>query len=341
MCGISAIFRFDVDSAQDIADLRRMHDAQRHRGPDGEGAFIIGEDFRGARFDQIPQHSGLLRFAGAVRRLRVSDPRPEADQPLVSVDQRLWVMLNGAIYNYRELTAELTAAGHSFRTGSDTEVVLEAYRRWGVSCFERFDGMWAILIVDTERKRLIGSRDRIGIKPFYYALDGGRLLFASEPWAVAQVQTKGADIEPARFFEFLSGYPPRSSELTFYRGVNPVPAGAWFEIDLAAHAGEIQFQAYWRLSDFHSGTGISPTFADATARFSELLTRSVAGQKSRGREGWRPDVRRPRQLDDCNAVVRTGAPARLAAPRYDLDCLGRSANERTALYRGDCRQGAV
>jgi asparagine synthase (glutamine-hydrolysing) len=278
MCGISAIVRFDGDQAQDLADLRRMHDAQRHRGPDGEGAFVIRNDFSGARFDRIPEKDALMCFAGAVRRLRVSDPRPEADQPLVSADRRLWVMLNGAIYNYRELTAELTAAGHSFRTGSDTEVVLEAYRRWGASCFERFDGMWAILIVDTERKRLIGSRDRIGIKPFYYALDGGRVLFASEPWAVAQVQSKGAAIEPARFFEFLSGYPPRSSELTFYRGVNPVPAGTWFDIDLAGHARDIRFQAYWRLADFHSGHGQPPSFAEASAQFSELLAHSVAGQ---------------------------------------------------------------
>ena len=278
MCGISALFRFEGGPGQDLADLRQMHDAQRHRGPDGEGAFVIWKDFDGARFDQIPRDGEAPRFAGAVRRLRVSDPRPEADQPLVSADRRLWVMLNGAIYNYRELTAELTTAGHSFRTGSDTEVVLEAYRRWGASCFERFDGMWAILIVDAERKRLVGSRDRIGIKPFYYALDDGRMLFASEPWAVAQVLSNGTAIEPARFFEFLSGYPPRSSELSFYRGVNPVPAGSWFEIDLASHPREIPFQSYWRLADFHSGNGPAPSFADASDRFSELLTRSVAGQ---------------------------------------------------------------
>jgi asparagine synthase (glutamine-hydrolysing) len=198
---------------------------------------------------------------------------------MVSVDGHVWVMLNGAIYNYRELNAELTAAGHKFRTGSDTEVVVEAYRRWGTSCFNRFDGMWAILIVDTERRRLIGSRDRVGIKPFYFAMDDGRLLFASEPWAVAHVQREAAAVEPARFFEFLSGYPPRSSELTFYRGVKPVPAGTWFELALDRPARDIRFEAYWKLSDFHSGNGRPlPTFADASAKFSELLMHSVAGQ---------------------------------------------------------------
>src|SRR3954468_14796507 len=161
MCGISAIFRFASDPTDDLTDLQRMHDAPPHRGPDGTAALVIGQDFVATRFHQIPRNNEPVRFAGAVRRLRISDTRPEADQPMVSVDGRVWVMLNGAIYNYRELTAELTAAGHKFRTGSDTEVVVEAYRRWGTSCFNRFDGMWAILIVDTERRRLIGSRDRV------------------------------------------------------------------------------------------------------------------------------------------------------------------------------------
>jgi asparagine synthase (glutamine-hydrolysing) len=278
MCGISAILRFDGDPSRDLADLGRMHDAQRHRGPDGEGCFVIGRDFAATRFGQVPAGNDGHRFIGAVRRLRVSDPRPEADQPLVSADGRLWVMLNGAIYNYRELSTELTAAGHTIRTGNDAEVAMEAYRRWGTACFEKFDGMWAILIVDTERKCVIGSRDRIGIKPFYYSFDGERLSFASEPWAVAQVQRGGAAIEPTRFFEFLSGYPPRSSALTFYRGVNPVPAGTWFEIDLAGPARDLQFREYWSLANFHSGAAPKITFAEAAERFSEILTRSVAGQ---------------------------------------------------------------
>ena len=213
-----------------------MHAAQRHRGPDGQGAFTIDRRFEGRRFERVPAaHDGPpagLSLIAAVRRLRISDVRPEADQPLVSADRRCWVMLNGAIYNFRELAAELSAAGHCFRTGSDTEVVMEAYRRWGPACFEKFNGMWAILIVDLDRKVLVGSRDRIGIKPFYYALDRERLLFASEPWAIAQVQSGGPAIGATRFFEFLSGYPPQSAALSFFHDVHPIPSGTWFEIDL-------------------------------------------------------------------------------------------------------------
>jgi len=283
MCGISAIFRLQGDAAGDLADLERMHCAQRHRGPDGEGAFTIDRHFDGRRYERVPvaHDAGLaeLRLIAAVRRLRISDVRTVADQPLTSADRRYWVMLNGAIYNFRELAADLTAAGHSFRTGSDTEVVLEAYRRWGTSCFAKFNGMWAILIVDLDRKMVVGSRDRIGIKPLYYAIDGERLLFASEPWAIAQVQSSGAAIGTPRFFEFLSGYPPQSAALSFFRGVHPVPAATWFEIGLqGGRLSEPRFQSYWNLADYQCNGAPAISFSEAAERFCELLKTSVAGQ---------------------------------------------------------------
>jgi asparagine synthase (glutamine-hydrolysing) len=283
MCGISAIIRLEGDAAVDFADLSRMHHAQRHRGPDGEGAFTIDWHFQGRRYERVPapdeERLARLRMIAAVRRLRISDLRPIADQPLVSTDRRCWVMLNGAVYNFRELAAELTAAGHRFRTGSDTEVVLEAYRRWGASCFEKFNGMWAILIIDLDRKVILGSRDRIGIKPFYYALDRKRLLFASDPRAIAQIQAGGPRIGTPRFFEFLSGYPPQSAALSFFRGVHPVPAATWFEIDLDGdRVMEPRFQPYWNLADYHSNGAPPISFAEAAERFRELLKASVAGQ---------------------------------------------------------------
>jgi asparagine synthase (glutamine-hydrolysing) len=282
MCGISVILRLNGDAAADLADLDRMHRAQRHRGPDGEGAFTIDRYYEGRRFERlsaIHDRAAELRMVAAVRRLRISDTRPQADQPLVSVDRRCWVMLNGAIYNFRELTAELTAAGHIFHTSNDTEVVMEAYRRWGTSCFERFNGMWAIVIVDLDRKVVVGSRDRIGIKPFYFALDGARLLFASEPWTIAQVQTGGPEIGITRFFEFLSGYPPQSAGLTFFRGVHPVPAGTWFELDLCADQLIVpEFQPYWSLAHYHAKCAPAISFPEAVQRFGDLLKLSVASQ---------------------------------------------------------------
>jgi asparagine synthase (glutamine-hydrolysing) len=282
MCGISAIFRFEGDAGADLADLDRMHRAQRHRGPDGEGAMVVNRHWQGRRYQRLPapgSERGDLRLIAAVRRLRISDLRALADQPLVSDDWRHWVMLNGAIYNFRELATELSAAGHQFHTGSDTEVVLQAYRQWGTACFARFNGMWAVLIVDLDRKVLVGSRDRIGIKPLYFALDRTRLLFASEPWAIAQVLTGGPTVGTTRFVEFLSGYPPRSAALSFFRGVNPIPAGTWFETDLCdARVAEPCFRMYWDLADYRSNGAPPMSFADAAERFRELLKASVASQ---------------------------------------------------------------
>ena len=281
MCGISCILRFAGDADDDLPALQRMHMLLQHRGPDGEGALIVSRQTRAARLERIPTpgEHGALKLIAAVRRLRVSDLRPEADQPIVSEDGRTLAILNGAIYNYREIAAALVDAGHTFHTASDTEVVLEAYRHWGPACFERFNGMWAILIVDLDRRLLIGSRDRLGIKPLYYSLDGDRLLLASEPRAVAAGRTGGPSIGSTRFFEFLSGYPPQSAELSFFGEVHPVPAASWFAIDLQQEDPFLpEFRSYWNLADFTASGPPSMSFPEAAQRYEDLLTSAVAGQ---------------------------------------------------------------
>jgi asparagine synthase (glutamine-hydrolysing) len=282
MCGISAILRFKGEAGGDLRDLAVMHAAVRHRGPDAEGVYLVDARHDGSRLeslDAIPV-GGTHRVAVAVRRLRVSDLRTEADQPLVSKDGRTCAMLNGAIYNYRELAEELRAAGCTLATSSDAEVLLEAYRHWGTGCFARFDGMWAALIVDLARGVVVGSRDRFGIKPLYFAREEGRLSFCSEPAALARILRGGPRPEPARLFEFLSGYPPRSSALSFFRGVHPVAPGTWFEVKLQSEATPTpEFVPYWRLADHHwDGHAPALSFAEAAERYRELLARAVASQ---------------------------------------------------------------
>jgi asparagine synthase (glutamine-hydrolysing) len=280
MCGLSAILRFGASAAIDLDDLARMHGALRHRGPDGEGCFTVSTQMRGSRFDRVPERQDVndpLSLVAAVRRLRVSDLRLEADQPLVSPDGSTCLMLNGAIYNHRAIAAELAGAGFRFRTTNDAEAVMWAYRQWGTGCFAKLEGMWAILIIDLERGKLIGSRDRLGIKPLYYAVEEHRVLLCSEPGPLARIQAGGPRVEEARFFEFLSGYPPRSSALSFFRAVEPVPAASWFEIDLrAGRAAAPKFEPYWNLADFRSGNR-SPelSFAEAAQRYRELLQSAV------------------------------------------------------------------
>ncbi len=163
MCGIAGLLGRSADAGRG----RRMLDAIAHRGPDGVG------EWSGAGQDGAPLWLGH-------RRLAIIDLATGA-QPMQSADGRLVVTFNGCIYNYPELRAELESAGAVFRTRSDTEVILHAYAHWGDECVHRFNGMWAFALWDAREQRLFCSRDRLGIKPFYYRTgDDGTFAFASE-----------------------------------------------------------------------------------------------------------------------------------------------------------------
>src|SRR5207244_2535225 len=147
--------------------LERMARTQMHRGPDDSGVYVHGE-------------VGL-----SMRRLSIID-LTGGHQPLGNEDGTVWIVYNGEIYNHAEIADELKARGHRFRTRSDTEMVVHAYEEWGDACVERFNGMFAFAIHDQRRARLVLARDRIGIKPLYYAVLGERLLFASEMKALLE-----------------------------------------------------------------------------------------------------------------------------------------------------------
>jgi asparagine synthase (glutamine-hydrolysing) len=242
VCGISAILRIS-DAPSDA--LRAMHGDLAHRGPDGEGFLFVDDALQARRTATLDDDAAAhARLSIAFRRLRIIDLHERADAPLRRGNR--WIVLNGEIYNYCELRARLESEGFAFATASDTEVALAAYERWGTGAFAEMRGMWAILIADLDRGVLIGSRDRIGIKPLFYAFDGDRLLFASEPKTIARAN--GAGIDMARFAEFLRGLPPRSASGSMFAGVGPVPAGTWFEIDLRDPRPP-RFRRFWDLAN--------------------------------------------------------------------------------------------
>src|SRR4051794_3799982 len=182
MCGISILLD-PAGSPDFVPRLLAMHAVIRHRGPDGEGFLAVDRAGVVTRSDT----AGKLNAAAApcvgfaFRRLKICDLSEAADQPMGSADQKIWVVFNGEIYNFRELRAELEGFGHTFRTHGDTEVVLTAYQQWGEGCFDRLDGMWGLAILDLRRNCLVVSRDRFGIKPVYWKIaPGGAVLFASE-----------------------------------------------------------------------------------------------------------------------------------------------------------------
>src|SRR5262249_52428371 len=153
-----------------------------HRGPDGEGFLLVGPGGETHACRRSQELLGLgarpARLGIAFRWLKIQDPDEAASQPLVSPDGAAWLAFNGEVSNHGELRRELRERGHRFATRSDTEVVLASYREWGVDCFRRFNGMWAIALVDLARRKLVLSRDRLGIKPLFHARSGGRLLLA-------------------------------------------------------------------------------------------------------------------------------------------------------------------
>lgn len=226
MCGIAGILNLDGEPASP-PQLRRMADALAHRGPDGEGYFA----------------DGALGFAH--RRLAIIDLSPAGHQPMQTPDGRYVLIYNGEVYNFQELRAELEALGRSFRSRTDSEVVLHALAQWGESALTRFNGMFAFALWDRWRHELLLARDRYGIKPLYYADSGRQLLFGSEVKALAtHPQFRVAmDVEGLlEYFTFQNFFTDR----TLFDGVRLLPAGTLLRVRLESDGTVVrQAKRYW------------------------------------------------------------------------------------------------
>jgi asparagine synthase (glutamine-hydrolysing) len=189
------------------------------------------------------------------------------------------MVFNGEIYNFRELRRELEARGRAFRSTGDTEVALAAFEAWGEGCLERLDGMWAMVVVDLRRRRLVGSRDRFGIKPLYWAAAGPRLLLASEIKQILAAGERKPRANRALVGRYLRGIRLPCLEETFFDGIRSVAPGTWFEAPLDGGAVETPvFRRYWDLSDHYCPDPDRPRHAypDALEQFHSLLKGAVA-----------------------------------------------------------------
>jgi asparagine synthase (glutamine-hydrolysing) len=248
MCGIAGVLVLEGTGTVDAAELHAMGDALAHRGPDHAGLFVDGA--RGV---------GL-----ASRRLAIIDPAG-GNQPIHSEDGRAAIVFNGEIYNHRELRAALERAGARFRTRSDTEVILHAYRVHGPRCVDLLDGMFAFAIWDATRRTLLLARDRLGIKPLFYRQAGGRLLFASEVKGLLASGDRKPAPSPEGIAEYLfCGYPMLSQ--TLFAGVHALLPGHI----LVASGGELRLERYWDAP--RDGARPGP---DPAARLHDLLTGAV------------------------------------------------------------------
>lgn len=213
MCGIAGIKGFD--NRFSVHDLEKMGNTFPWRGPDDKGVF----------FDQA-RGIGL-----AHRRLSIIDTSAAGVQPMFDSDRQLVIVFNGEIYNYLELRKELEGLGAVFHTKTDTEVILAAYKRWGIHCLDRFNGMWAFAIYDIRNRSLFMARDRMGIKPFYYYRDDqGIFYFASEVKAILSALDQVPDLDLSGLDPYMSfGYLP--GEDTLFKGIRRLLPGHYMTLD--------------------------------------------------------------------------------------------------------------
>src|SRR5882724_9647795 len=215
MCGIAGILAYrNVAPAVDRAELARMNKRMAARGPDGSGIWIAAD----------------RRIGFAHRRLAIIDLSERGAQPMASADGALTITFNGEIYNYRALRAELEGKGYTFRTESDTEVLLQLYADRGTAMVEQLRGMFAFALWDAPRRRLLLARDPLGIKPLYYADDGWTLRFASTAKALLAGGAVSRDPDPAGIVGFhLFGCVPEP--FTVWQDIRAVPAGCVLTVD--------------------------------------------------------------------------------------------------------------
>lgn len=226
MCGIAGIL--DVNSKQiDKNSLVKMTQALSHRGPDDEGYYL-------------DNYIGLGH-----RRLSIIELSKLGHQPMTTDDGRLTISYNGELYNYKELRTELAKKGHNFKSNSDTEVLIYAWKEWGARCLTKLNGMFAFAIWDNTEKKLYMARDRYGIKPLYYSLLGGTLSFASEQKAIKLMPGYKDNFDVETLVEYLT-FQNIFTDNTFSKDIKLLPAGNFATISLGK--ANIELTQYW---DFH------------------------------------------------------------------------------------------
>lgn len=212
MCGICGIYDLTDNRKVEQEEISRMTGTIVHRGPDDDGFFMEG-----------PLGLGF-------RRLSIIDLQG-GHQPMSDIEEKVWIIFNGEIYNYPELKVELEGFGHTFQTKSDTEVIINGYKQWGLDVFNHLNGMFGLAIWDVDKKRLVLARDAMGIKLIYYKIDNDRLIFGSEirPILASENGAK-PEIDPASLNLFLR-YRYTPSPYTIYKGIKKLAPGTMLVIE--------------------------------------------------------------------------------------------------------------
>ena len=228
MCGIVGQVNFDKSPVSKVV-LKKMTDALRHRGPDGEGHWI-------------DENIGLGH-----RRLSIIDPSPLGSQPMESRDNRYILTYNGEIYNFKELRTKLEAKGYWFRSNTDSEVVLYSLAEWGSDALLKFNGMFALAFWDRKHKQLLLARDRYGIKPLYYYQDHKKLIFGSEQKAILEQPKFDQQINKKALLEYFT-FQNIFTDQTLLEGIHLLQPGHYATLVLQKSHNRLKFTQYW---DYH------------------------------------------------------------------------------------------
>jgi len=249
MCGICGMLQLSGRQPVSREMLDRMRDLISHRGPDDAGSYLSTDG----------------RVGLANRRLAIIDLSSSGRQPLSNEDGTIWIAYKGETYNFVELRDELQARGHKFRSKTDTEVVIHLYEEYGVECVQRMRGMFAVAIWDESRQRLFLARDRLGVKPLYYAFAPDAFMFASEIKCLLAHPRLVRAVEDQAFYHFLT-FLTSPAPHTLFKGIMKLPPG---HRALVNAEGEIKVEEYWDV--FSSGQ------PDVTYSASENAERVQAG----------------------------------------------------------------
>ncbi|WP_306599331.1 asparagine synthase (glutamine-hydrolyzing) [Geothrix sp. 21YS21S-2] len=245
MCGVVGFCGLGASAPAEASVLRAMLGTIRHRGPDQFGIYLDGRTGLGnARLSIIDLSTG--------------------QQPISNEDGTLWIVFNGEIFNHPELREELEALGHRYATSCDTETVLHAYEEYGPRCLSKFNGQFAIAIWDTVKRTLFLARDRLGVRPLFYAEAGGSLVFGSEIKAVLAHPAVAAEADPAALDEIFT-YWSTLSPRTFFKGVRELPPGNF----MLVRDGRVAIEPWWELTFPEPGPVRS--VEDCAAELRELL----------------------------------------------------------------------
>jgi asparagine synthase (glutamine-hydrolysing) len=249
MCGIAGFVSFDGLSDQAPSVAVAMRDVLTHRGPDEAGL-------------HCDEYAAL-----AHRRLSIVD-LGNGQQPMCNEDGSVWIVFNGEVYNHQDLRLRLEARGHRYRTHSDTETIIHAYEEWGDDCVHEFRGMFAFAIWDAPKRRLLLVRDRLGVKPLYYHVEGDTIAFGSEIKALLQHPAVRREWNPDALDAFLAfQYVPSPGSI--YRHISKLPAAHLMVVE----QGRVSMRRYWSLR--FTGTPAKVREDELLDQLDELVTESV------------------------------------------------------------------